>query len=185
MEGVLRPNVLSVVGYAVSLGAVSSESALEWIHGLDLDASGLPDDAYGRFPFSADEVASFLEAVGASTEPRVAAVEMTCLLVRLPPPFTPLQVASSILDVWRHLHETIGARHGSHCACLMNCPEMPAAIRALNEATERYYEDHHDLPVPDCFGVNDTVFQASLEPIIQECAKVGWPDEGAPGRRSG
>ena len=55
----------------------------------------------------------------------------------------------------------------------MNCPEMPDAVRGLDEAIQRYYEEHHDLPVPDCFGADDVAFHASLEPIIQRCAAIG------------
>src|SRR6188508_3156034 len=86
VDGVSRPNLLHVVGHAMSLGAISSESALEWIHGLDLEAVGLPDDAYGRFPFSVGEVKPFLVAAGVSGDPEQAAVELTRVLARLPAP---------------------------------------------------------------------------------------------------
>lgn len=171
VEGVSRPNLLHVVGHAVSLGAISGESALEWIHGLDLDAVGLADDAYGRFPFSVDEVKPFLAAAGASQPPAEAAAEMTRLLARLPEPASPVQIAYGIVDVWRHYHGLVDpdGRHGGRCSCLMNCPEMPDAIRALDEATQRYYEGHHELATPDCFGLHDEQFNASLEPLVQRC----------------
>lgn len=171
VEGVSRPNSLHVVGYAVSLGAINGESALEWIHGLDLEAVGLPDDAYGRFPFSVGEVKPFLAAAGVSGDPEQAAVELTRVLARLAAPASPVQIAYGIIDVWRRYHGIVDpdGRHDGRCSCLMNCPKMPDAIRALDEATQRYYEEHHDLATPGCFGLHDEQFNASLEPLVQRC----------------
>jgi hypothetical protein len=155
----------------MALGAIAGESALAWIHGLDLDAIGLPDDAYGRFPFSVDEVKPFLEAAGVSVDPEQAAREMTGVLARLPAPATSVEIAYGIIDVWRWYHGIVDpdSHHGGRCSCLMNCPKMPNAIRALDEATERYYEEHHELVTPDCFGLHDEQFNASLEPLVQRC----------------
>jgi hypothetical protein len=94
---------------------------------------------------------------------------MTERLIALEAFMNETALALNILDVWRHCHELLPADpgHGGHCSCLMNCGRMPQGIRALDEAVEIYYEQHHDLPAPDCLGSSDESFRRSLRGLIR------------------
>ena len=129
----------------------------------------LPDRAFGSYPLKANEVESFLKSAEALMPPAAAALRMTERLIALEAVMNETALALNILDVWRHCHELMPADpgHGDHCACLMNCGRMPPGIRALDEAVETYYEQHHDQPAPDCFGSSDESFRRSLRGLIR------------------
>ena len=100
-----------------------------------------------------------------------AAVKMTERLVALEDTLNETALALNILDVWRHCHDltAAGSDHAGHCSCLMTCSRMPRGIRTPDEALQTYYENHHDLQAPDCFGSSDESFRLSLRPLIRRC----------------
>ena len=67
-----------------------------------------------------------------------------------------------------HFRLGLNVRHADHC-CLMDCELMPPGIRALDTVLQTYYEQHHELPTPDCFGASDESFRQSLRPLLQNC----------------
>jgi hypothetical protein len=158
------------MGLAYSLGGTRPEALLEFIRGWNLSDANLPERAYGAYPHKADEVEPFLKSADALMRPTAAAVRMTERLISLEPVMNESVLALTVLDVWRHCHDReFGSGHGAHCACLLNCPQMPQGIRALDEAVETYYERHHDQPAPECFGSSDESFRRSLRPLIRRC----------------
>jgi hypothetical protein len=160
---------VAVMGLAYSLRGARAEALLEFIHGWNMSEGDLPHRAFGSYPLKANEVESFLKSAEALMPPEAAALRMTERLIALEAVMNETALALNILDVWRHCHELMPADpgHGDHCACLMNCGRMPPGIRALDEAVETYYEQHHDQPAPDCFGSSDESFRLSLRGLIR------------------
>ena len=165
------PGALTVIGWAFALSASSADEALEDIRRLDLSAAGVSERALGHYPMTAAEVERFLVEAGVLTTPEDAAVAASGALAALGDERSPVDVTSNVLDLWRRAHTTFdpGADHVGRCDCLFHCPLVPAAIRALDEANQVYYEAHHELPAPECFGASDPEQLAALRRLLAAC----------------
>jgi hypothetical protein len=165
---------LEALGCLWSLRAVDAVDALAMIQSLDLTSDWLPQPAYGRFPTRPEEVDAFLAAAGPVVEPDRAASRLCGRLAAREHELTPAALAGIILEIWRGAQRRLDPRdeHSEGCGCLMNCPRMPAPIRALDEAVQRYYEDHHDQPAPQCFGELDESFNRAIAPLVRTAVAV-------------
>ena len=164
------PDIVQIMGLVYSLRAARPEALLDFLRGSKISDLDLPPEVLGAYPHQPAEVEAFLKAAGALVSPKDAAIEVARRLVAIDSRMNEVVLAQNVLDVWRHGHELIAAnvRHADHC-CLMDCELMPPGIRALDTVLQTYYEQHHELPTPDCFGASDESFRQSLRPLLQNC----------------
>ena len=156
---------LDVTALAYSLRAADAAAVVALMRDWNLSATDLPERALAAFPLKSDEVEPFLRSADALLDPEAAAAKMTERLIALAGRVNEVVLALNILDVWRHRHPLM-VRHTDRCSCLMTCSSMPTGIRALDAAIQTYYEDHHERPVPECFGASDDSFRVALRPLI-------------------
>ena len=166
---------VTVMGLVYSLHGARPEALLEFLRRLTISDSDLPAHVLGAYPLAPADMESFLASAGAILTPAAAAVRITERLIALDAPLNETTLARNILDVWRHCHDLIvsDAHRGDHCSCLMNCQQMPQGIRSLDEAVQTYYEQHHQLPVPECFGSSDESYRQTLRPLLRRCLDGG------------
>ena len=165
------PETIEILGLVYSLRAARPETLFHFLRGWKVSEMDLPPRVLGAYPLQSADVETFLNAAGALVPPETAAVRMTERLIAVDSRMNEVVLAQNVLDVWRHGHDLIAgnSRHGDHCSCLMDCELMPRGIRTLDTVLQTYYEEHHDQPVPDCFGASDESFRRSLRPLIQCC----------------
>ena len=169
--GTVRDTV-ALMGQIYSLRATRSEdSLLEFLRRLTISETDLSVRVLGAYPLAPADVKSFLAAADAILQPPAAAARITERLIGLEGTIDETTRARNILDVWQHCHDLIvgDAHRGDHCLCLMHCEHMPRGIRTLDEAVQTYYEQHHELPVPECFGSSDESYRQSLRPLLRRC----------------
>lgn len=160
-----------VLAIAYALRAVDAAAVLEFMQQWHLGETDLPDRAFAAFPLTAGDVEPFLASANQLRSAEMAAIEITSRLMTLAGAMNEVIVALNILDVWRRRHDLLGDRHphGDRCACLMNCDHTPQGIRALDESAQTYYEQHHELSWPECFGTNDELFRLRIAALVRNC----------------
>jgi len=164
-------NSVAVIGLIYSLRGASPEDLFESINRLSIAETDLSIRALGAYPLAAADVESFLRCAGAVLDPAIAAAKISERLIALEASINETTLARNVLDVWQHCHSLVvsEAHHGNHCSCLLNCDQMPRGIRSLDEAVQSYYEQHHHVPVPECFGSSDDSYRQSLGPLLRRC----------------
>lgn len=160
-----------VIAIAYSLRAVDAEAVLAFVQEWHLGETDLPDSAFGAYPLTAGDVEPFLASADQLRSAEAAATEITSRLVRLAGSMNEVIVALNILDVWRRRHDLLddAHHHGGGCACLMNCAHTPRGIQVLDETVQTYYEQHHELSWPECYGTNDEPFRARVGELVRTC----------------
>ena len=162
---------IAVLGLIHSLRGATAEDLLRSFNRLTISESDLSIRVLGAYPLAPADVESFLQSADAVLAPAAAAVKITERLIALESSINETTVARNILDVWQHGHSLFvsDAHHRDHCSCLMHCERMPRGIRRLDEAVQTYYEQHHHLPVRECFGSSDAPYRQSLRPLLRHC----------------